>query len=265
MNQQNRHFIKRSEAFYLYIEPLIFFCDWLDSLLFVGIELIWEGHRFASRINVICIWNAFITNYGRDQPYSMNKSNLLIFIDQMILAYWRRITIILLLIIVFLSLYPLPQLPQMGEGVDKVYHFIAYLLVALPTGYVYPKYFFVYLLFMVSLSGIIELIQPYVNRHGEWLDFIANTLGVFLGFAIGKLSSLFIESRIRVSWKGLKSLASLTLAFWKLRIFIITPSSCNILKCPVSRTISSSEFDKFSWTCTAWIKGSCRSSWSCRI
>lgn len=129
----------------------------------------------------------------------MNKSNLLISIDKMILAYWRRITIILLLIIVFLSLYPLPQLTQIGDGADKVYHFIAYLFVALPIGYVYPKRFFVYLFFMVSLSGIIELIQPYVNRHGEWLDFLANTLGVFLGFAIGKLSSLFIESRIRVS------------------------------------------------------------------
>ena len=129
----------------------------------------------------------------------MNKSNLLTSIDQMILGYWRRITIILLLIIVFLSLYPLPQLPQMGEGADKVYHFIAYLFVAMPIGYVYPKHFFLYLLFMVSLSGIIELIQPYVNRHGEWLDFLANTLGVFSGFAIGKISSLLIENSIRES------------------------------------------------------------------
>jgi uncharacterized membrane protein HdeD (DUF308 family) len=52
---------------------------------------------------------------------------------------------------------------------------------------------------MVSLSGIIELIQPYVNRHGEWLDFLANTIGVFSGFAIGKISSLLIENSIRVS------------------------------------------------------------------
>jgi hypothetical protein len=25
---------------------------------------------------------------------------------------------------------------------------------------------------------LIEIIQPYVNRYGEWLDFLANTIGV---------------------------------------------------------------------------------------
>ncbi len=29
------------------------------------------------------------------------------------------------------------------------------------------------------------MIQPYVNRYGEWLDFFANTIGVFIGFFAG--------------------------------------------------------------------------------
>jgi hypothetical protein len=29
------------------------------------------------------------------------------------------------------------------------------------------------------------MIQPYVNRHGEWLDFFANTIGVISGFLVG--------------------------------------------------------------------------------
>ena len=129
----------------------------------------------------------------------MTKSNLLTSIDQMILRFWRHMTILLLLIILFLSLYPLPQLPKMGEGADKLYHFIAYLSLALPLAYAHPKYTHLYLLFMILLSGSIELIQPYVNRSGEWFDFLANTLGIFSGFAIGRLSRRFIKNRTRVS------------------------------------------------------------------
>ena len=34
-------------------------------------------------------------------------------------------------------------------------------------------------------GGVIEIIQPYVNRNGEWLDFFVNTIGVILGFFVG--------------------------------------------------------------------------------
>ena len=129
----------------------------------------------------------------------MTKSNLLTSFDQMILSFWRHMTILLLLTIVFLSLYPLPQLPNMGEGVDKIYHFIAYLFLALPVAYAQPKLTVWYLLGMVLLSGSIELIQPYANRYGEWLDFLANTLGIFMGFVMGRLSRRFIKNRTRVS------------------------------------------------------------------
>ena len=129
----------------------------------------------------------------------MTKSNLLTSFDQMILRFWRHMTILLLLTIVFLSLYPLPQLPKMDEGADKLYHFIAYLSLALPLAYAHPKYTLLYLLFMISISGSIELIQPYFNRHGEWSDFMANTLGIFSGFSIGRLSALLIKNKIVVS------------------------------------------------------------------
>ena len=40
-------------------------------------------------------------------------------------------------------------------------------------------------------SGLIELIQPHVNRYGEWMDWIANIfgliIGIFLSFLIKKL------------------------------------------------------------------------------
>ena len=85
---------------------------------------------------------------------------------------------------------------MMNEGNDKLYHFIAYLFLVLPIGYAQPKYTFLYLFTLILISGTIEVIQPYVNRYGEWLDFLANTLGIFVGFLIGKIVSKFIKNKI---------------------------------------------------------------------
>lgn len=42
-----------------------------------------------------------------------------------------------------------------------------------------------YIILLFALySGLIEVIQPYVNRHGEWLDFIGNLSGLLLGFIL---------------------------------------------------------------------------------
>lgn len=40
---------------------------------------------------------------------------------------------------------------------------------------------------MIALGGLIELIQAYctTTRSGEWLDFLADTVGVLLGGAYG--------------------------------------------------------------------------------
>ena len=123
----------------------------------------------------------------------MTKLNLLRTINQNILRFWKPTTILIFSTILFLSLYPLPRLPMMNEGVDKLYHFIAYLSLVLPLGYVQPKYTFLYLFTLILIGGIIEVIQPYVNRYGEWLDLLANTLGIFVGFLVGKIVAKFIK------------------------------------------------------------------------
>ena len=41
----------------------------------------------------------------------------------------------------------------------------------------------------VALGGLLELAQAYLTtcRSGEWLDFVANTIGVCIGTAVGLL------------------------------------------------------------------------------
>lgn len=52
---------------------------------------------------------------------------------------------------------------------------------------------------MVVLGGVIELLQAYCTAHrsGEWLDFVADSLGVALGAGVG----LLLNKKMRKSAK----------------------------------------------------------------
>jgi len=96
------------------------------------------------------------------------------------------------LAIIGLSLSPLAQLPDV-PGSDKTHHLIAYAVLAIPTAIAIPKRIWTMALLYICLGGVIELIQPYVNRYGEWLDFIANTAGVLIGSGFGLLVDKYIK------------------------------------------------------------------------
>ena len=100
--------------------------------------------------------------------------------------YWKLVTIVLLLAIAFLSLYPLSKLPEV-PGTDKTRHLVAYFFLALPAGLKKPNNYVLYIFLFIIFGGIIEIVQPYVNRYCEWLDFFANTMGVFFGFFVGMI------------------------------------------------------------------------------
>ena len=100
------------------------------------------------------------------------------------LANW--LSGLIALSIIWLSLTPLAELPSVPGG-DKTHHIIAYAALAIPTAFAYPKRLLILAVLYILLGGLIELMQPYVNRYGEWLDFIANLSGVILGSSIGLL------------------------------------------------------------------------------
>ena len=113
---------------------------------------------------------------------------------KLIQQHWKLETIFLLLVIAFLSLYPLPKLPEL-PGTDKTHHLVAYFFLALPTGLKKPNKWVLFIFLFIIFGGIIEIIQPYVNRYGEWLDFFANTIGIICGFFVGLiLNNKFLTS-----------------------------------------------------------------------
>jgi VanZ family protein len=95
--------------------------------------------------------------------------------------------------IIWLSLTPLAELPSV-PGSDKTHHIIAYAALAIPTAFAYPKRLLVMAILYILLGGLIELIQPYVNRYGEWLDFMSNLSGVVLGSFIGLLLDKLVRN-----------------------------------------------------------------------
>lgn len=120
-------------------------------------------------------------------------------IMQRIQKYWLLITAIILLAITLLSLWPLSKLPSV-PGSDKTHHFIAYAALMLPTALrlsVSTKRYWVIVVFFIGYSGMIELLQPLVNRYGEWLDLLANSGGVLLGIVLGTVWQEVVNRRLR--------------------------------------------------------------------
>ena len=98
--------------------------------------------------------------------------------------YWLSLTLLILTAISYLSLAPLDQLPE-APGGDKLHHLAAYALLALPAALARPRGWPLLLCVFIAWGGLVELLQPYVNRYGELLDFIANALGVGIGAVLG--------------------------------------------------------------------------------
>jgi len=76
-------------------------------------------------------------------------------------------------------------------GTDKTHHLFAYAFLMFPTALRKPKNWILLSLLFIAYGGAIELLQPYVNRYGEWLDMAANTAGVACGLIIAELANHF--------------------------------------------------------------------------
>jgi len=107
-------------------------------------------------------------------------------------------SLLLILIIVLLSLLPIPDV-KLADDVplaDKWTHMVMYGVLTLVIWFDYKRShqqdnFWRLLLFAflapIAMGGALELAQAYLTtcRSGEWLDFVANSIGVCIGTAFG--------------------------------------------------------------------------------
>ena len=116
----------------------------------------------------------------------------MILLTQFINRYWIQLSLVMLLAITALSLHPLDNLPE-APGSDKTHHLIAYAALAYPASLRKPKQWQAIITIFALYSGLIELIQPHVNRYGEWMDFLANMSGLIIGIALAFLINKLIK------------------------------------------------------------------------
>ena len=109
---------------------------------------------------------------------------------------WKIYTSLIFIIITFLSLYPLQEQPSI-PGSDKIHHLIAYSALAIGVGLRRPSNYIFIIVFFSFYSGLIEIIQPYVNRFREVEDFLFNNLGILIGLTLGiVINKIFIKNKL---------------------------------------------------------------------
>lgn len=87
------------------------------------------------------------------------------------------------LVIGYFTLTPIPA--DFLTGNDKLGHLLGFAALLLPAALLYRHALYWFLPCAIAFGGAIELIQPYVNRRGEWGDFLADAIGAILGITIG--------------------------------------------------------------------------------
>ena len=119
-------------------------------------------------------------------------------------------TILLSFVVITLSIIPIPEVPPLEDIplFDKWVHFLMYGAVACCVWYDYyrnradrkitVRTFLCTIVYPILLGGILELWQRYLTtcRSGEWLDFIADSIGAFLAFPIGAFIIRYFAKKV---------------------------------------------------------------------
>ena len=123
-------------------------------------------------------------------------------------SLWKRYPLSLLCIVVIWILSLMPFFPETPlnhvKFIDKWTHFVMYGGTCSVIWWEYigqhrrldgRRLFLFAWLAPTLMGGLLELLQAYCtggHRNGDWLDFLANTVGVTLGAVIGLLMSLLL-------------------------------------------------------------------------
>ena len=106
---------------------------------------------------------------------------------QWIKVYWIACTLVVFITLTVLSLWPLETLPP-APGSDKLHHLLAYAALAFPVVLRRPRLWVFIMIGFVLYSGLIELLQPLVQRYCELFDLAANTIGILCGVFFAELA-----------------------------------------------------------------------------
>ena len=103
------------------------------------------------------------------------------------LPVWLWLGRAAVLVVIVLSLIPMPILAHAPAGADKVEHAVTYFVLMLWYGQLCAdrRALVLRALGLVALGTAIEVLQGFTKyRSAEWLDLAADVFGVSLGYAL---------------------------------------------------------------------------------
>ena len=80
--------------------------------------------------------------------------------------------------------------------VDKLAHAAAFAALILPSSILRPRFLWWTFPLAALLGFGIELIQPYVGRSQEWMDVVADCVGLILGTGLGLMIRRFLKRHV---------------------------------------------------------------------
>jgi VanZ family protein len=104
---------------------------------------------------------------------------------------WRWLFALCALAVLVLSLLP-PSTPLPSTGWDKSNHLLGFAVLAWLGLRAYPRRVLAVLAGLVLYGGMIEVLQSFTPyRFADWIDLVADALGVGMGYAVWRLATRF--------------------------------------------------------------------------
>ncbi len=98
------------------------------------------------------------------------------------------------LAVLVLALVPEPP-PLLTTGWDKSNHLLAFAVMAVLGCKAFPQRVAITLLSLLAYGALIEILQSFTpTRSAEWLDLLADCLGILLGWGVLRLSGRIASS-----------------------------------------------------------------------
>jgi VanZ family protein len=121
--------------------------------------------------------------------------NSVVSIPFRIRASWLILSIGIGTSIAVLTLMPQTTMPKAPQGMDKVYHALAFAFLLIPTALLRPTLLRFILPLAIAYGGMIEIIQPYFGRSADLADLVADSIGAIAGVGVGMALRMILAER----------------------------------------------------------------------